>query len=43
LGAEKARSEREEPVLVPVDELLERPTVAFLGAAYERSVRIIRA
>jgi hypothetical protein len=42
-GAEEARGKREQPVLVAVDELLERPAVAFLGAAYEWSVRIIHA
>jgi hypothetical protein len=30
-----------ELVLVPLDELLERPAVAFLRPLYERSVRII--
>jgi hypothetical protein len=41
--SEQARGQREEPVLVPVHELVEGPAVAILSAPYERSVRIIHA
>jgi hypothetical protein len=43
LGAEDPCRQRVELVLVPFDELFERPAVAFLRASYERSVRIIHA
>ena len=39
--AQKSCRERVEPVLVALDELLERPAVALLRALYEWSVRII--
>ena len=41
--SQQPRGQGEEPVLVPVDELLESPAVALLSAPYERSVRIIHA
>jgi hypothetical protein len=41
--AEETGGESEKAVLVPVDQLLERPAVALLRARYERSVRIIHA
>jgi hypothetical protein len=41
--SEEARGQGEQPVLVPVHELLESPAVAILSAPYERSVRIIHA
>ena len=41
--AQQAGGEGEEAMLVPVDQLLERPAVALLRPGYERSVRIIHA